>query len=272
MDIKPKQYRESKTMSKVEKEKKSETSEQRVKRYAPFNLLKTLFVGGLLATAGMGGIDGRQLPETESRLREQKNVTQSEFDLGRVPPGFPDYLRKVGASESLIRKVERQNVRQQRQLAEQKLGRRLQAIPGNRQCLDVSGSLVSGSLIPDPEGLPGQVVEALVTPSATNNCGEQVDAVSFHLKYDVTCPSDPSKVDQRKQDVDANPSNIAAGDNAQVLQSIKNYGRCLHSDDGGVTFVSIPPGTFTVTISAGGLRDSDETPAFSLESQIPVNW
>jgi hypothetical protein len=120
MDMRPKQCRDTQKSSKVEKTKKCETSEQRAKRYSPF---RTLVVGGLLATSGMISAEGRQLQEPELA---QKNVTQLGLNLGRVPPGFDDYLRKIGTSESDIRDVQR------RVLAEQKRN--------ISNCLDTSAS------------------------------------------------------------------------------------------------------------------------------------
>lgn len=209
---------------------------------------------------------GGEISETPSHQLEQ------DKNKGMEPSSVSE--EKIASRRSLVTSLKENPEALQsfkKMLSDKKSRRRLQAIPGsNIPCLDTSGSAVAGTLVPDSEGLPGEMVQALITPSVRNNCGGQVDAVSFLLKYDVACQPG-GKVDERVQDADANPSTIANGDNAQVLQAIKNYGRCLHSDD-GVTFTALPPGEFTVTISAGGIRASDEASVASPDSKITVTW
>jgi hypothetical protein len=175
----------------------------------------TLLLGMMLASArGLGADAHLQHGSTALGLLDNGNTTGlppaidwrgfnpvnqtalPEFDPSRVPPSIADYLRKVGASESLIRKVERQNARRQLSELEQVKNppaRKLQdwTIPPNSLgCLtSVTDSIITSKTVPIYVNgkLLGKQTEISISSKVKNGCPKDVDNIQFHAKATGEC-------------------------------------------------------------------------------------
>jgi len=244
MDMRPKQCRDTQKSSKVKETKKCETSEQRAKKYSPF---KTLVVGGLLATRGMISAEGRQLQNSE-----QNNITRPESNSIPVPPGFSDYLRGMKLPESTIRDVERRVLSEQR--------RKLKAVVRNLDCLDVSASEVTGSVVsslPDTT-LPGVMERADFVLNVRNKCPVKIDGVGYQVIVRAECapPAQPPET-ARIYNYLADPTSIGVGENSGSMAGdpMSALGGCQNFVNDVPVSYSLPS-KFEVQISADGIEQN----------------
>jgi hypothetical protein len=261
MDMRSKQYSES---SKAKEVKKCETSEQRCHKYTRF--LKTAGVATLLATAGM--VEGRVMEPENMRSLAQRNTTRPEFNPGPITPEFIDHLKKVGASEKLIQKVEREE-----QLAQQNPGRRLQAIPGSDPiCLDVSNSQAQTNIEPvNPQDTPVPGTEERVDffLNVKNNCPVAVDAVDYVVQMTITCPDGASPpTDTRAIEIGADPSTVGVGENSGMVGPQSFIGRCVTYDASNTPTAINPPTGLTATVYAVGTQQNILSSVYSQTFEI----
>ena len=98
MDKRSKQYTEIKKVSKVEKEKRSETSDQRLLKNTRF--FKVLSTGLML---GMAGIVEATSTESSSQVKELVNCTQ--YSSNRLPERYVPTDRDRIAHQQLLDKL-----------------------------------------------------------------------------------------------------------------------------------------------------------------------
>lgn len=189
-----------------------------------------------------------------------------EFDPNRVPPGFTDYLRKVGASESLIRKVERQNARRQLSELEQVKNPRSNTPPSvdcikectttvssnPSACLDVSASEVVGRVEPSVFGVPGQQVHLDFNLNVQNNCPQPIKDVTYQVAISRACPPDhPFLTEDYTLAYNANQNLVDVGALADAQNSTSVYCLRMKGESTTVDSSSLPSG-LSVDISASG--------------------
>ena len=166
-----------------------------------------------------------QLQEPESRLLAQKNVTRPEFDASRVPPGFTDYLRKIGTPENTIRDVQR------RMLAEQ----RRKMVDGDPlKCLDVSASKIDGSIVssqPDT-ALPGVMEQLAYSLDIRNGCPLPADNVIYEVAQTSTCPPPTIGSDTRTYTYVGDPFLVGIGEHSGMLGPKNTFAGCRNVVDG----------------------------------------
>jgi hypothetical protein len=224
----------------------------------------------MLATAGM--VESRVLEPENMRSLARGNATRTEFDPGPITPEFIDHLKKVGASEKLIQKVERQ------QLAQQNPGRRLQAIPGsNPVCLDVSGSSAKGTLassIPDT-GLPGTLMHVEYDLAMVNNCPVTVENPQIGVVQSVECPQPTiAGTNNQNYNFQLDPSSLPIEFEAvpKAGQSTTAFAGCIHYDTNGVPDYTVIPTQVTANLvgQAIGPGDTSGTAQYYYSGPITI--
>ena len=185
----------------------------------------------------------------------------SEFDPSRIPSGFADYLRKVGASESLIRKVERQNARRQLSELEQVKNppaRKLQdwTIPPNSLgCLtSVTDSIITSKIVPIyvNDKLLGKQTEISISSKVKNGCPKDVDNIQFHAKVTGECnaASGVQTFDYPASPPLLHPTETA---NGGALDEKPKFAQCQVKDKKGTIVAIYPPSLLWVALTADGV-------------------
>ncbi len=242
-----------------------------------------LLLGVMLASArGLGADAHLQRGGTALGLLDSSNATDlpsaldwrgfnpanrtalPEFDPSHVPSGFTDYLRKVGASESLIRKVERQNARRQLSELEQVKNppaRKLQdwppLPPNSLGCLsDVyEKSKITSKTAPFYVNgkLLGKQAEISISSKVKNECPKDVDNIQFHAKATGECnaASGVQTWDYPASPPLLHPTETADGGTADA--GPPKVARCEIRNSKNILLAVYPPRSLAVALTADGI-------------------
>jgi hypothetical protein len=224
---------------------------------------------------GAGVVEGLQT-ENKQLVEPQKTVS----DKIPVPPGFADYLRKIGTPESAIRDIQRQTLEnskpestirnvERRVLAEQR--RKLKAIGNPLQCLDVSASKVLGSSVPSyvETGLPGLVERLDYKLNVKNKCLQPADNVVYNVEQTTTCPAAVPPTVMKPYTYEADPFLVPPGQNSGMLGPKYTLAGCKVYDNNIPVAMELPSAV-SVVVQAMGEIDVDGTIQFVTSSKNPI--